>query len=384
MRALPVGFGEHERRGRFGWLFALVCLFYLAYPFRSAWELADPVESAATLAALVAFVLVYGGAFYVFRTSTTGGKQWPRPDQRLVWSAIAILTALTLVVAIPLGSDALAMSVYLCVLAALALPTRATLAVAVVVVGAILLLPQLFSGWESNEGLAFQVAVSTFAGWGVSQIVLRNRQLLAAREQLAVLAVAEERSRVARDVHDILGHSLTVITVKSELAQRLLEVDRDRARAELADIERLSREALAGVRDTVGGLREVSLDGELANARTALSAAGIKASLPSVVDQVPPSRQKIFGWVLREGVTNMVRHSGARNAEVTVTPSAITIADDGKGFAAQAESGSGHGLDGLRERVTAAGGILRLGSAPGKGFRLTAEFSDAVSDTAPL
>ena len=108
-----------------------------------------------------------------------------------------------------------------------------------------------------------------------------------AHEKNAELAVENERTRFARDLHDILGHSLTVITVKAELANRLLDVDPERARAELADLERLSRDALADVRRAVEGYRELTLPGELARARTALAAAEIEAELPNSTDEVP-------------------------------------------------------------------------------------------------
>jgi two-component system sensor histidine kinase DesK len=136
-------------------------------------------------------------------------------------------------------------------------------------------------------------------------------------------------------------------------------------------VERLAREALAGVRDTVGGLRELSLPAELGNARTALHAAGIRADLPAG-DDLPVEHSVVFGWVLREAVTNVVRHSGARHCAVRVTPSSIEIADDGTGLAADAEFGAG--LSGLRERVRSAGGTLVLSANPGGGLRVGVTF----------
>ena len=132
-----------------------------------------------------------------------------------------------------------------------------------------------------------------------------------AHEKNAELAVENERTRFARDLHDILGHSLTVITVKAELANRLLDVDTERARAELTDLERLSRDALADVRRAVEGYRELTLPGELARARTALAAAEIEAELPNSTDEVPSHLRELFAWTVREGVTNVIRHSGA-------------------------------------------------------------------------
>ena len=143
-------------------------------------------------------------------------------------------------------------------------------------------------------------------------------QLRATQAQLEELAVERERGRVARDIHDILGHSLTVITVKSELAGRLVEADPARAKAEIAEVEALARGALADVRATVAGVRGVTVSGELAAARSALAAAGIAAELPSSTDTVPAERRELAGWVVREGVTNVLRHSAASVCRITL------------------------------------------------------------------
>ncbi len=137
----------------------------------------------------------------------------------------------------------------------------------------IVVLGEVVSGWTSGVGLAFALLAAAVAMYGIQQMMLRNLALISAHAENAELAVENERNRFARDLHDILGHSLTVITVKAELAQKLMDVDTDRARAELADLERLSRDALADVRRAVEGYRELSLPGELARARTALAAA---------------------------------------------------------------------------------------------------------------
>jgi two-component system sensor histidine kinase DesK len=205
------------------------------------------------------------------------------------------------------------------------------------------------------------------------QLIRRNAQLAEARSEITRLAVAEERSRFARDLHDILGHSLTVVAVKAELAGRLVRLDPEKAEHEIADVERLSREALADVRRALSGYREVTLMGELASARSALAAAGIEAELPQAVDDVPADRRELFGWVLREGVTNVVRHSGASHCHVRVTDREIRITDDGRGPVNGSPvdgDPSGVGLLGLRERVDAAGANLTVGKAPDDGFEL--------------
>jgi two-component system sensor histidine kinase DesK len=193
------------------------------------------------------------------------------------------------------------------------------------------------------------------------------RQLRSAQNELAALAVAEERNRVARDMHDILGHSLTVIAVKAELAGRLIAIAPEKAAVEVAQLEDLARGALADVRATVSGHRGVNISSELASARSALEAAGIEPQLPGAADEVPAKSRELFGWVLREAVTNVVRHSGADRCTVTLSGSAIQIDDDGRG---PAGASAGGGLRGLRERAAAHGATVSLGPSPMGGFRV--------------
>jgi two-component system sensor histidine kinase DesK len=210
----------------------------------------------------------------------------------------------------------------------------------------------------------------------------RQRALAEAREDNARLAIQEERNRMARDVHDILGHSLTVITVKAELASRLLEVSPDRARAEVDDLERLARDALADVRQAVAGFRDMSLPGELARARTSLAAAGIEAQLPNATDAVPTELREVCAWALREGVTNVIRHSAASTCTVTLTERGITVADDGLGPDSSAAP-PGTGLLGLEERALAVGATLRTRRLQPHGFELSVLTSDPGARPAP-
>ena len=166
---------------------------------------------------------------------------------------------------------------------------------------------------------------ASVAVFGLRAVMSRNIDLVSAHEENARLAVDNERTRFARDLHDILGHSLTVITVKAELAQKLLDVDLDRARAEIADLERLSRDALADVRRAVEGYRDITLPGELVRARVALAAAEIEADLPNSTDDVPSDLRELFAWTVREGVTNVIRHSGARRCEVRLTATSAEV-----------------------------------------------------------
>lgn len=362
-------------QGWLGGLLAAVWLLWLFGPVMAMWR--DGHVPRAICATLGLFLLA---AVIVLSFARSGPSPNfdgipTRPVHPQVWRHIAILSVVTIVVVALVGSSAIGILIYISIIAIFTLPTLESGLVTVGVIAAILVLPQLLPGHMSVPATVPFVLVVVVI-WAGRQMGLRNRAFDAAmRRQRAELAIVDERNRVARDVHDILGHSLTVITLKTELAQRLIDIDVDRAKTELVDIERLAREALAGVRDTVGGLREISLEGELANARTALSAAGIDARMPVDGLAVSSARRQLFGWVLREGVTNVVRHSGARRCTVVIGPSDIEITDDGRGFDEDGYHG-GAGLDGLRHRVREAGGTLCIGSANGKGFRLAATFPE--------
>ena len=280
------------------------------------------------------------------------------------------------------GQEGLGTLVYVCVLGVGLLPLRTAVAfagaTAVLAVG----IDVAVTSWSHDlTGLLFSMLLATSASAAFVRLLRRNLELAAAREGLAELAVEQERARFARDLHDLLGHSLTVITVKSELAGRLMTRDPARAATEVADIERLAREALADVRATVAGYREVTLAAEVSAARAALDAAGIHAELPGALDEVPGERRELFGWVVREGITNVVRHSCAERVRVSVSRTTVEVVDDGTGCATHAERGhvvegqvvEGHGLAGLRERLAAVGGRLEAAPLVGGGFRLYAE-----------
>jgi two-component system sensor histidine kinase DesK len=206
----------------------------------------------------------------------------------------------------------------------------------------------------------------------VTQLIRTINQLRTAHDRIRELAVADERTRLARDLHDVLGHSLTAITVKTGLARRILESGADPARAltEVRDAERLSRQALGEIRATVSGYRRPSLAAELAGVHEALRAADITAVLPQAVDDVAEELREPFAYVLREGVTNVIRHSGATRCEVRLGRRCLEIRDDGRPTSGKA---AGSGLTGLTERMAAVGGRLTAEPLPGKGFRLYAE-----------
>ena len=189
-------------------------------------------------------------------------------------------------------------------------------------------------------------------------------RLFGEREYLANAALREhavviERERVARDVHDVLGHSLTALSVKAELAARLIDIDPARAKEELESIQATARQALAEVRATVGGLRAGNLEAELAAAPRVLADAGVTTTVEGSVADTDPRHRALLAWVLRESVTNVVRHAQARSVVIELGPAGIAVTDDGSGC----DGAEGNGLRGMRERVTGAGGTLSVGPA---------------------
>jgi two-component system sensor histidine kinase DesK len=256
-------------------------------------------------------------------------------------------------------------------------------------------------GWGGLD-TAYATWISTMVTAVIMSLSEAVRQLREAREELARRAVEEERMRFSRDLHDLLGHTLSVIVVKSEAARRLAPRDLEAALVQVSDIESVGRQALTEVREAVTGYREGSLSTDLDLAASALRAAGIE---PVVHRSGPPlaaQTEVLLGWVVREAVTNAVRHSGAERCEISVRGSAervrLRVWDDGRGTAAGTaptvrERGSecgvecgvenagtvsipvigGTGLKGLAERLAAAGGSLEAGPWPRGGFVVRAE-----------
>lgn len=199
----------------------------------------------------------------------------------------------------------------------------------------------------------------------------KNCELTASRDEARHLAALAERERIARDLHDLLGHTLTVVAVKADLAGRLVERDPARARAEIEDIQATARAALADVRAAVTGMRSATLAGELADARRALAAAGIALEVEGQPQALPPAVESILAFALREGVTNVIRHAGARacrlRLDVKDGQARLELADDGRGLA----GAEGNGIAGLRERLAAANGSLSLSADRGTVLRAT-------------
>ncbi len=351
-----------ERRpwAEWAWVIQSVWLVFLGFPLvalvagpSSAWQ------KALGVLIVVAFGVVYAtGIRRTDRLEEEGSPVGRAGITHLV--GLVILGGLS----IPLvGLNATTFLPFVVAFAMFSLPLWAgagvgVVAVAVSVVISIRLLPDA-SSWVITL-IVFSVATMTL--W-IRVVSERGAQYQALCRELELVA---ERERVARDVHDVLGHSLTVVTLKAELAERLIELDPARARQELVDIQELSRQALAEIRETVGGLRSARLTVELTAARIALTGAGITSHLPEQVDEVDPRHRTVLAWVLREAVTNVVRHSDATTCRIDLGPNVLRVADDGRGLDGRAP---GNGLRGVRERVEAAGGHLQVG--PGQDGRGT-------------
>ncbi|RKS74539.1 two-component system sensor histidine kinase DesK [Actinomadura pelletieri DSM 43383] len=228
-------------------------------------------------------------------------------------------------------------------------------------------------------------AVTVFVNRYQRRMWEMHRETHAARDALARLAVTEERLRFSRDLHDLLGHSLSLIAVKSELAMRTARTDPDRAATEMADVRRTAREALREVRAAVSGYRAIELDTELVGARAVLEAAGIRCEIGDPQDALPSEVRSVLAWIIREGVTNVIKHSGARRCEVTLTAYdgsvVLEMGNDGvRGDGGVREDGSGSGLTGLAERVAVLGGEITAGRHGRDGFLLRAVVPLPASD----
>jgi two-component system, NarL family, sensor histidine kinase DesK len=259
----------------------------------------------------------------------------------------------------------------------------------------------VFFSWIGHDAVSdflftlLPVVLVGFAMIGFRAQIMMMRELQQARETVARLAVSEERLRLARDMHDLTGQSLSMITLKSELAGRLLQrlpgtPETDRAREEIEQVAAVSRQTLHDIREAVSGYRRPTLAVEIITARTALEAAGVilhdAPELTTTSGTFDPDAEAVLAWCLREAVTNVIRHSGARNCHISLTRDggtlSLSVRDDGHGDVrspARAvlyiqplpQESAGAGLRGMSERLAAVGGHLKL-SPGGDGFRLVA------------
>lgn len=358
-------------------LIPLLGLFFLVYPVRLGF-MSDPSR--------FAVLLMIGGA--TLFTATFLHLMWRERPQQLalggkrarfrVRAGVAVLALLASILSASFGPEWRVLFFYhVNVASGLMLPRRD----AYIVTGCIALLAAV-QGFDL--GLSWlAVPVMAIGLWSTSFVVQVGvaAELRAAREELAQLAVAQERLRFARDLHDLLGHSLSLIALKSDLLERLLVrgSGAQRMHQEVRDLQAISRSAMTEVREAVSGYRQPSLAEELGRAETMLDAAGIQSRITSGISQLPKHVEAILTWVVREGVTNVVRHSNATTCDITLTETdsfvKLEIVNDADGLApahAHISGVGGSGLTGLRERMAASDGELRTEALSGGGFLLQA------------
>jgi two-component system, NarL family, sensor histidine kinase DesK len=385
------------------WVFAAVWLVYLIQPIADLFGHHHSVLwTAGGLAITAAFCVVYAPL-----VSMTSGLRPATARRGLV--AVIVLAGLACVI---YGSEWTSLWIYVAAAAGIVLPGVASRKWTMLGVLGVGILYSVFSwashdGWEDWLVVLLPVLLIGYAMVGMRIQVELMHELKQARETVAKLAASEERLRLARDMHDLTGQSLSMITLKSELAAKRLNRlpeggERDAIARELADIGQVSRQTLHDIREAVSGYRRPTLAIETITARTALDAAGVAVDDdPNLITRsgtFDPDAEAALAWCLREAVTNVVRHSGARTCELRLTEGrgevALRITDDGRGFTGGPGTavpgtdgpGAGSGLHNMAERLSAVGGRLAFEpvrpSAP-KGFRIIATVPVTAGSASP-
>jgi two-component system sensor histidine kinase DesK len=359
-------------RGRLGQLFAITLLVFEFPTLAFFWYARlPPVRFGVAAAALALCAALY--AWFWLRWPSSGSR-------RTTLAVIGGLTALGVVFNLVSGVETVNPFILPIVVGGFALPVRGGIAVTGILTLFSLALSLSFSGAVTSLSpevvaevgfVAFQLLLAGGAAIGVAWLLATMRELREARETIANLAVAEERTRFARDLHDLLGHSLSLITLKGELASQLIETNTDRAAVEMRELVGVAREALREVRDAISGYRQPTLATELAAARVALSAAGIELHVDERVGALTGPVEAALAWSVREGVTNVIRHSRAQRCTVLLSRTEeglqAEVLDDGP---VGQPATVGNGLRGLGERAAELGGRLTAGRLPEAGFRL--------------
>jgi two-component system, NarL family, sensor histidine kinase DesK len=359
---------------RLGW--AAIWLVFLGYPISDILGAGyAPARALAAWACLVVFVAVYLTTMWLCLSAV------PRQLTGRSLLPLAALFAIGIALVLIFRGQWTGILVYCGVAAGWTLrwrwlvPTLITLGTFVVVAGLL-----IGYSWANVGFLSFLTVALGFTMLAFRRLVGNVIELRKVRAEVARLAVSDERLRISRDVHDVLGHSLSVIALKAQVARRLMQSDPEAAAAALSEVEDVARSSLAEVREIVTAYRQRSLTDEIQGARDVLDAAGITLDVTRDSTAPPAPVDSLLAWTVREGVTNVLRHSRAHRCEISVVAAnggfTVAIVDDGVGGTASA---GGSGLHGLRERVGAAGGSIEAGPGTGGGFRLSAYIPRAAA-----
>jgi two-component system, NarL family, sensor histidine kinase DesK len=336
--------------------------------------LADLADSAQSPARVAAILITLGAFVALYMLLLPPVPSLARRGARVIGGGLALLAALAaLTLALGAPRSFALLFVYVVVAAGMALP----LVAAVPVIGAAAAAVGIGLAVTGSDGSTVAAWTLTVIGLGALTAALgttirANQALREMREELARLAVSDERLRISRDLHDLLGQTLSLVALKSELASRLVESDPRRAQAEMTEVQRVTRQALTEVRDAVHGYRQLAFADALQSARATLAAAGIDCRVDGVAAGLPSDVESVLAWAVREATTNVVRHSDARLCAITLSTDAngvaLQVEDDGA--ASPIGNGDGAGLAGLAERAGRLHGTLEAGVRPEGGFRL--------------
>lgn len=365
-----------------GLFWSTVWLAYLAIPGIGIWT--GPIGLTHKLlltALLLGFIACYVGYWVLALTCRLGSRG------RFAMCGLLLVLA---VVGAVVGSGFGLGYTMAYVAAALALSLAARLRVALAGVLAVAALSVVLSALTHTDWWnAVLEAMITLSSGGAAlcfiALQIQNEELRAAREEIGRLAVAEERLRFSRDLHDLLGHSLSVIVLKAELAHRMADRSPERTAQEVGDIERVAREALREVREAVAGYRQQSLSQELETAVQTLRTAGVQVQVAGGPGTLPAPLDAALAWTVREATTNVIRHAHARRVrfhfDLEEHRVRLRVVNDGVAAGAPPASDGGTGLRGLRERLRILGGDLTYGPGRADGFTLDASVPLGVEES---
>lgn len=349
--------------GDYGWGRWVWLAYLLFYPVPWYWRPPTTTGLVVSAIAVAFFIWLYTQHFYA-----TGRK--------LI--AVSLITLAVSFALAPFGGAWGTFTIYAAAIGANLRPTRQAVKLLVFICAALLLFAWIrqlhWSEWAFTLFMGVMVGASSIL---FAQLQESNRQLAESRESARHLAVVAERERIARDLHDLLGHTLTVVAVKADLAAKLVQRDANRAAAEIEDIRTTTRAALADIRAAVTGMRSTTLAAEIAQARYALAAAGVTFNYEGGATPLPENVESTLAFLIREGVTNVVRHAGASRCDIRLEHSGdsvvLEVADDGRGTSAR----EGNGVLGMRARVAQLAGVFSLTSE--RGTKLRAQIPLAAS-----